>query len=324
MDNPWTTSSNDVSDALARHRPELLRHCYRMLGSFSDAEEVVQEVLLKAWRSRDTYAADAPIQHWLMRIATNTCLNALTRPGVRGLPQLDRAAAPAETALEQLEAAHWVTPAPDAKLLPGPAEAAETREAVAIAFIALLQRLPPKQRAVLLLKDVIGWSAEEIAAALELTVPSVNSALHRARETVATRPRGQVDDPPGDVLGAYVRSWEERDLHTLVALLKKDVVFSMPPYTLWLLGAEEVERFLRAPRFDTFWSRHPRGVPTRANGLPAVVWYGLGPDGLYRLHSLQVMRFEEGKVAEATTFIGASYLAGFELPSEMAFEPLTG
>jgi RNA polymerase sigma-70 factor (ECF subfamily) len=324
MDSSWTNSSNDVGDALTRHRPELLRHCYRMLGCFSDAEEVVQEVLLKAWRSRETYAADAPVLHWLMRIATNTCLNALTRSGSRGLPQLDHGPMPGDAPLEPLEAAHWVTPAPDAKLLPDPAEAAETREAVAIAFIALLQRLPPRQRAVLLLKDVVGWPAEEIAAALALTVPSVTSALHRARETVATRPRGQVDEPPGDVVRAYVRSWEERDLQALVALLKKDVVFAMPPYTLWLRGAAEVERFLRAPRFTAFWSRRPRAVPTRANGLPAVVWYGLEPDGRYRPHSIQVMRFEGGQVAEATTFIGAPYLVGFELAGEMTFEALTG
>jgi RNA polymerase sigma-70 factor (ECF subfamily) len=317
MEPPKATPSNEFREAFAKYRPDLLRHCYRMLGSFSDAEELVQEVLLKAWRSRETYAADAPILHWLMRIATNTCLNVLTRGRGRDLPQLYRGPVEAGTPVEELEAARWVTPGPDAQLFPDPDQAAETRENVAIAFIALLQRLPPRQRAVLLLKDVVGWSAEQIASALELTVSSVSSALHRARETVATRPRGRVDDPPGDVLREYVRSWEERDLQTLVALLKKDVVFAMPPYATWFRGATEVERFVQTPRFAAFWSRGLRAAHTRANGLPALVWYTPGTDGVYRPHSIHVMRFDEGKLAEATNFIGAHHLRGFDVPSEL-------
>ena len=160
-----------LGDTFAEHRPALLRHCYRMLGSFEEAEDVVQDVLLRAWRSRDSYAGDAPVAHWLMRIATNACLNALTRSRPRALPQLDREP---DAPLAEREVATWVTPAPDARLFPDPARAAEAREEVALAFIALLQRLPPKQRAVLLLKDVVGWPAEEIASALTLTVSSVN------------------------------------------------------------------------------------------------------------------------------------------------------
>jgi RNA polymerase sigma-70 factor (ECF subfamily) len=317
MEAPRTLPDSELHDALAKHRPELLRHCYRMLGVFSDAEEVVQDVMLRAWRARATYSADAPVLHWLMRIATNACLNALARGGPLGLPQLDRKPVEVGTPIEELEAAHWVTPAPDARLFPDPDQAAETRESVAIAFIALLQRLPPTQRAVLLLKDVVGWSSEEIASALELTVPSVSSALHRARETVAARPRGRVVDPPGEILREYVRSWEERDLQTLVALLKRDVVFAMPPHASWFQGAEAVGRFLQTPRFATFWTRGLRAVATRANGLPALVWYTPGSDGVYRPHSIHVMRFEDAKLAEATNFIGAHYLRGFDLPSEL-------
>src|SRR5262249_45464120 len=152
--------------------------------------------------------------HWLMRIATNTCLTELSRRRRRELPQLDRTpGAP----LEELEAATWITPAPDARLYPDAGAVAEAREEVALAFIALLQRLPPRQRAALLLKDVVGWSAEEIASALSLTLASVNSALHRARETVAARPRGPSGDPPAEVVRDYVRSWETRDLESLVA-----------------------------------------------------------------------------------------------------------
>src|SRR5262245_40004040 len=303
----------ELGEMFAEHRPALLRHCYRMLGSFEEAEDVVQEVLLRAWRSRDTYAGDAPLAHWLMRIATNACLNALTRgrQRPRALPQLDRD--PGAPLVEQ-EAATWVTPAPDARLFPDPARAAEAREQVALAFIALLQRLPPKQRAVLLLKDVVGWSAEEIASALELTVSSVNSALHRARATVAAAPPDANEDPPPEVLAAYVRSWETRDIDGLVALLRKDVVFAMPPHTTWFRGADDVRTFLQTPRFGAFWTRRLRVTITRANGFPALVFYAGGPDDeAYQLHSIQVVRFEGGAVAEATTFIGPGYLRGFEV-----------
>ncbi|HMF39777.1 MAG TPA: RNA polymerase subunit sigma-70 [Polyangia bacterium] len=307
-DNPDTAV---LGGTFAEHRPALLRHCYRMLGSFEEAEDVVQDVLLRAWRSRDTYAGDAPVAHWLMRIATNACLNALTRGRPRALPQLDREP---DAPLAELEAATWVTPAPDARLFPDPAVAAEEREQVALAFIALLQRLPPRQRAVLLLKDVVGWAADEIASALELTVSSVNSALHRARETVAAAPRGAPEDPAPDVLAAYVRSWETRDLDSLVALLRNDVVLAMPPHATWLRGADAVRAFFQTRRFGAFWTRGLRAVHTRANGLPALVWYaGGGDEAIYRLHSIQVMRFRDGALAEATNFIGAAYLHGFDL-----------
>jgi RNA polymerase sigma-70 factor (ECF subfamily) len=307
----------EVGEALARHRPDLLRHCYRMLGAYGDAEELVQEVLLRAWRSRETYAGAAPVRHWLMRIATNACLNALSRGGTRGLPQLERPAAALGLPFEELEAAHWITPAPDAPLFPDPAEATEARESVALAFIALLQRLSPKQRAVLLLKDVIGWSAEEIAAALELTAPSVSSALHRARETVAAAPRKQPAEPEPQVVRDYLRAWHERDLDGLVALLRKDVIFAMPPHATWFRGVETVAAFLQTPRFAGFWSRGLWTLPTRANGLPAVIWYAPRTDGALRPHSIQVMRFEGGLLAEAINFIGAPYLRGFDPPEEL-------
>jgi RNA polymerase sigma-70 factor (ECF subfamily) len=285
-----------------------------MLGTFEEAEDVVQEVLLRAWRSRESYAGDAPLEHWLMRIATNACLNVLTRARPRALPQLDREPVAVGAPLAELEAATWVTPAPDARLFPDPARTAEAREEVALAFIALLQRLPPRQRAALLLKDVVGWPAEEIAAALELTVPSVNSALHRARQTVATRPRGPVEDPAPELLAAYLRSWETRDLESLVALLRHDVVFAMPPHDAWFRGAEVVRAFLQVPPFSVRWARGLRATPTRANGLPALVWYSPDDAGVHRLHSIQLVRFENGLAAEVTSFVGARYLHGFDVP----------
>jgi RNA polymerase sigma-70 factor, ECF subfamily len=318
-----TPPSCEFIEAFAAHRPDLLRHCYRMLGSFADAEDLVQDTLLRAWRARETYAADAPIEHWLMRIATNACLNALARGQRRQLPQLDHGSADEKTPLEKLEATLWVTPAPDTALFRSPDEALEAREAVAIAFVALLQRLPPRQRAVLLLKDVVGWPSEEIAAALELTVSSVSSALHRARATIAERPRDRnqdqmkTEEPAPEVLQDYIRCWEERDLEGLVARLRKDVVFSMPPFAAWFSGSDAVAAFLQRPPFAPFWARGFRAVLTRANGLPAAVWYVPGPEGdVYRPHSIHVMRFAGGLLTEATNFIGDQYLHGFDLPEQ--------
>lgn len=317
MTGPVDDAWDEFREAFARHRPDLLRHCYRMLGAFAEAEDLVQQVLLEAWRARQGYTGQAPLLHWLMRIATNECLNALARRRRRGLPQIDVASAVVGTPIEEREAVSWVTPAPDERLFPTPERAAEAREEVALAFIALLQRLPPRQRAVLLLKDVLGWSAEEIAATLDATVSSVTSALHRARETIAAPP-SPAEEPPPEVLRDYVRSWEARDLDGLVALLKKDVIFAMPPHATWFRGADAVRLFVQTPRFAGFWARGLRATLTRANGLPALLWYTPGADGVYRRHSIHVMRFVGGKLAEATNFIGAAYLHGFAGPDELA------
>jgi RNA polymerase sigma-70 factor (ECF subfamily) len=233
------------------------------------------------------------------------------------LPQLDRAPAGPTDPLERVEAEEWLTPAPDTRLFEGPARALETRESVALAFLALLQLLPPRQRAVLLLKDVVGWSAEEIAAALELSLGSVNSALHRARETVATRTLAPSDDPPPEVLRAYVRSWETRDIHGLVSLLRDDVVFAMPPFANWLRGAAAVAHFAGIPPLAASWAKGFRVVETRANGQTALAFYRPS-DGDYRPSDIHLVRFVDGKLAEATTFFGPAYLRGFDLPDRIA------
>jgi len=295
---------------LAAHRPALLRHCYRMLGSFADAEDIVQEVLLSAWKARESYSGAVPIEHWLMRIATNACLNELARRKRRGLPQLEREPAAAFDHIERLEQADWLTPAPDDQL-----GALEARETVALAFLALLQRLPPRQRAVLLLKDVVGWPADEIAEALEMSLGSVNSALHRAREAVATRPVIR-EEPSPDVLAAYVRSWETHDLAALVTMLKDDIVFAMPPHATWFRGAALLGAFLAAPRFTTLWSKGFRLVPVRANGQLAFAFYA-GDGAGFRPHSVQVVDFVGGRLAEAVHFIGAEYFRGFALPERL-------
>ena len=243
-----------------------------------------------------------------MRIATNACLNELARRKRRGLPQLERAAATSFEHIEQLEFADWLTPAADSVL--------ETREAVALAFLALLQRLPPRQRAVLLLKDVVGWSAEEIAEALELSVASVNSALHRARETI---------EPPAGARGsaspmcwhAYIRAWEHHDVDGLVALLADDIVFAMPPHATWFHRAALLGAFLRTPRFTTLWSRGFRIATTRANDQLALAFYA-GDGAGFRRHSIQLVAFAGGRVVEAVHFIGADYFRGFALPERLS------
>ena len=291
--------------AFAAHRAALLRHCYRMLGSFAEAEDAVQDVLERAWKSRDTWAADASLKRWLYTIATNVCLNLLASRRARTLPQLESAATVGEFSLDERERAHWVTPAPDARLIAD--EALESKQTIALAFVALLQQLPPKQRAAVLMKDVLGWSADEIAGALQLTASSVNSALHRGRETLARSPARSAEPAPV-TLTAFVRAWESRDVHQLVALLQHDVEMAMPPHSIWLRGRDAVERFLAYPRFAAYWSSVVRVGLTRANGLPALVFHQAeGPS------SIMVARFVDGLVAEMTVFVGKSYLSGFDL-----------
>jgi RNA polymerase sigma-70 factor (ECF subfamily) len=306
-------AQSDFQLALARHRPELLRHCYRMMGSLADAEDEVQETLTRAWRGRKSYSGDAPLRHWLLRIATNTCLNALKAKRRRGLPELarrpSRAGAPIR---EPVDPASWVTPAPDEALFPRgfptAADALERRETVAIAFIALLQRLPPRQRAVLLLKDVLGFSSEEIAEALSLSTPSVSSALHRARSAMPTLP--EAGDAPRTLAAALARCWEKRDVEGLLALLRKDVIFTMPPWAMWFRGREAVAAFFDQPRFEAFWSSGIRTLPVRANGQQAIAFFrdrGRTP------HSIQIPSWDGHLIAEMVTFVGPAYLHGFDL-----------
>ncbi len=300
----------DLQTALTAHRPALLRHCYRMLGSFAEAEDLVQDTVEKAWKSRETYQGTAPVERWLYAIATNGCLNVLAQRRRRGLPQLEQGPAGNEYQFGETEPERWITPAPDERLFPDPSEVAEARETVALAFMALLQRIPARQRAALLLKDVVGWSADEIAEALGLTVPSVNSAIHRGREGVARVPP-RAEEPLPETVRAFVRAWETRDLEALVALLREDVTLAMPPYALWFRGVDAVVGFLRTPGFSAFWSSVERLDVTRANGLPAVVFQRRLANGQSSRHSVMVVRFEGERVAEMTTFIGPDLLQTF-------------
>jgi RNA polymerase sigma-70 factor (ECF subfamily) len=303
----------DFEAVFGTHRPALLRHCYRMLGSFADAEDIVQETLERAWKGRESYKGTAPLEHWLFAIATNGCLNALATRRRRALPQLEQPPAGDDYPLGETERSRWITPAADARLHPDPAAAAESRETVALAFVALLQRVTPKQRAALLLKDVLGWPADEIAAALSLSLASVNSAILRARQAVA-RVETRAEEPSPETLRAFVRAWETHDLEQLVTLLQNDVALAMPPHEVWFRGRDPIARFFATPRFNVFWSNVARLVPTRANGLPALAFYRTTAEGTAAEHSIMIMRFLGERVAEMTVFIGPGYFAGFDLP----------
>lgn len=311
--------ATDFEAALAAHRPSLLRHCYRMLGSFAEAEDLLQDSLERAWRARESYRGEAPLKRWLFTIATHTCLNALEKRKRLTLPQFERAASGADFVIDEGEPSAFITPAPDERLFPDPSERLESRESVALAFVALLQKVPPKQRAALLMKDVLGWSAEEIAEALGLSLSSVNSALHRAREATARlgdpAELRSTDEPTPDLLQRFVQAWESHDLDGLIALLRQDVELAMPPYEMWFRGTEAVRAFFRSPRFAAFWSAGVRLVPLRVNGAPGFAFYRAADEDTLKLHSIMVARFRGGLVEAMDVFVGPTYFAKFDLPS---------
>jgi RNA polymerase sigma-70 factor, ECF subfamily len=307
-----------------RYRPQLQVHCYRMLGSFDDSEDLVQETLLRAWRGRASFEGRSLVRTWLYRIATNACLNALERAPRRVLPQdvapPVTAATPASEARAQPAWAPeipWLTPYPDSRLeLAAPSEGepeatAISRETIELAYLAALQHLPPRQRAILLLRDVLDWSAKETAALLETSVASVNSAHQRARATMhARRPAGRADQTPPPqptdqeraALGTFMEAWERADAGALTALLREDARWAMPPAPLWFDGRAAIVRLYEL--FPINWQgRGFRMLPTAANRQPAAAAY-LRPPGepTFRLSALHVLRIEGGEIAEVTTF----------------------
>jgi RNA polymerase sigma-70 factor, ECF subfamily len=301
--------------ALALHRAELLRHCYRMLGSFHDADDVVQEVLASAWKAREQYTGAAPIRHWLFRIATNACLNARRAGRRRSFPDRSEPSSAGDAPIgDPLDPGSWITPAPDSALFGAAAapldaaRVAENRETVALAFIALLQGLPPRQRAALLLKDVVGFSTDEIAGTLKMSPGAVSSSLHRAREVMPMRASPGEPAPEPEVLREYIRCWEMRDIDGLLALLHHDVTLSMPPWTMWVQGRADVRRFLTTDHVDAFWSSGLRLVATRANGQQALIFHR---DGGKTEQALQILRFDGEAIIEMQSFIGAAFLHGF-------------
>jgi RNA polymerase sigma-70 factor (ECF subfamily) len=282
-----------------------------MLGSFAEAEDLVHDTLERAWKARAEYRGTASVERWLYAIATNACINALAQRRRRELPQLELGPARDESALVETEVERWLSPAADAALFPDASDVLEQRETVTLAFVALLQRVPPRQRAALVLKDVLGWSAEDIAATLALSLPSVNSALHRARVAISIE-KAAADEPPEEAVRSFVRAWETRDLDALVKLLRDDVTLAMPPYSAWFLGVESVIQFFRSERFQAFWTSLARVEATRANNRPAFAFLR-SVEGAKIPHSIMVTDFRGTEVSGMTVFIGGSNFTGFGL-----------
>ena len=300
------------------HRHELLVHCYRMLGSIHDAEDLVQETLLRAWRASDTYDEQrASMRTWLYRIATNACLTALKGRGRRALPSgLVSASEDTQVAIELSTEVSWLQPFPT-----DPASAMVAQGSLRLALIAAMQYLPARQRAVLVLRDVLDWPVADIAEALETTSASVNSALQRARAKLAEIDLTEDDvDEPDDreiksVIEDYVRAFEAADVSGLTRLLTDRVVLEMPPAPLWFVGRDAYGEFIER----VYAMRGPdwRLVPTTANDQPAIGAYVRGDDGRFHAHSLQVFTVTKAGITHNVVFFAQELFAYFGLSLDL-------
>ena len=308
--------SGQLELQLEEHRRELTGYCYRMLGSAFEAEDAVQETLLRAWRSLDRFEGRAQLRSWLYRIATNVCLDMLNGRQRRARPMDLGPAQTADVPLpDPLPEERWIQPMPDGRVLPeggDPAELAEMRETVRLAFVAALQHLPPRQRAVLILREVLRWKASEVAELLDTSVASVNSALQRARsalaasQVAASDPVQPMDEEQQALVARYVDAFERYDLDSLTSLLYEDASWSMPPYDLWLQSHDDIRRFCLGPGIAC---RGSRLIPTVANGLPAFGQYKpAGRGGGYEPWSLQVVEVSGGRIVGLTFFLDTANL----------------
>jgi RNA polymerase sigma-70 factor, ECF subfamily len=315
------TASDNWDEIHERHRHELFGHCYRMLGSPFDAEEAVQETMLRAWRGHEAFTGNSSLRVWLFRIATNVCLDMLRQRPRREQPIDATSAGDAGSPLGQRDESRWVQPAPDRWLLPSTADPAETavlHDAVRLAFIAALQRLSPMQRAVLLLRDVLKLSADETAGFLGITVASANGLLRRARHRLAARPIPSADltGEQRTLLKRFVDAFERHDILALTALLHEDATLSMPPYELWLAGRAQIQRwYLREPNP----CRVVRAVAIEANGSPAFALYHADePCQVLRAFAIQIVTIRGDRIAAIDLHIEPRLFGLFELPTELA------
>jgi RNA polymerase sigma-70 factor (ECF subfamily) len=301
---------------LEQHRRELTAYCYRMLGSPFEAEDAVQDTLIRAWRSIDRFEGRSALRSWLYRIATNVCLDMLNGRERRARPMdLGPSVEPVESNLNTLPEVTWIEPIPDTSIAPDgdPATVALSRETIRLAFVAALQHLPPRQRAVLILCEVLRWKAAEVAELLDTSVASVNSALQRARATLdqtdvasagSTKP---LSDADRDLLARYVEAFQAYDIEKLTSLIHEDATQSMPPYDMWLRGRDDIFDWWMGPGIGCQGSRV---LPTMAaNGSPAFGQYKPSETGIgYDPWALQVVEIENGGIAELTFFLGTETL----------------
>ena len=320
-----TPPSGSLERTLEQHRAELTGYCYRMLGS-AEAEDAVQETFLRAWRGFERFEGRAALRSWLYRIATNVCFDMLNGRERRARPMdLGPAREPVAENLSTLPEVTWIEPIPDGRVVPegDPAEVAQARETIRLAFVAALQHLPPRQRAVLILCEVLRWKASEVAELLETSVASVNSALQRARATLeaskvtAADTSPSVDGADAELLARYVEAFERYDMDALTSLIHEDATQSMPPFDLWLSGRDDILAWWVGPGGAC---RGSRVIPTvAANGSPAFGQYKPGATGDgYEPWALQVLEIEDGRVVEFTFFLDTGRLFPlFGLPARL-------
>ncbi len=324
-----TAADEDFIRLTDPYRRELLAHCYRMLGSLQDAEDLVQETYLRAWRAYPGFENRSTLRTWLYRIATNASLTALEGRTRRPLPTgLGAPSSGPEEPLAEQPEVPWLEPVPDALVVSDtadPAEVAVSRESIRLAFVAALQYLPPRQRAVLILRDVLRWRSAEVACALSISTAAVNSLLQRARARLdrAGLSQESVSEPESpaqrDLLDRYVAAFWEKDIPAIVELFTADAVWEMPPYTGWYQGAGAIGRLIG--------TQCPGGVhdmpmlATRANGQPAFGLYLRDPDGGFVPFQLQVLTLRGTQVSRATVFFATGLFRAFGLPAWLAGEP---
>jgi RNA polymerase sigma-70 factor (ECF subfamily) len=318
-----STTDTALELDLEAHRRELTGYCYRMLGSSFEAEDAVQETMVRAWKNYETFEGRSALRSWLYRIATNVCLDMLRSSQRRARPMDMGPATTTENAsLAQLGNEAFVEPIQDVSVLDpaaDPAEQAEYRETIRIAFVAALQHLPPRQRAVLILREVLRWQASEVAELLDSSVASVNSALQRARATLEevqvdeTSPAA-VDPRQAEVLARYVAAFESYDIDSLVTLLHDEVKFCMPPYEMWLNSPLEVGRWMLGPGSPC---RGSRLLATSANGCPALAQYRPDPAGGWAPWNMQVLEIAGGRITGVHNFLNTELFGAFGFPPRL-------
>jgi RNA polymerase sigma-70 factor (ECF subfamily) len=319
-------STQELEQELEQYRGELRGYCYRMLGSAFDADDAVQETLVKAWQALARFEGRSSLRSWLYRIATNVCLDALRSRERRAQPMDLSMPVPATTPPgDPLPDAVWIEPMPDADIAPpdgDPAKRAVFAESIRLAFVAALQTLPPRQRAVLILREVLCWQASEVAELLDTSVASVNSALQRARATLGAtdltddRPvaQGELNDADQALLTRYVAAFEAYDIAALVTLLHEDASISMPPIPTWLKGVDDVSAWYLGYGIGCKGSRL---LPVTVNGMPAFGQYRVSPRGGHEPWSIQVLEISGGRIQHIHHFLDTALFARFGLPARL-------
>ncbi|MGK5557017.1 sigma-70 family RNA polymerase sigma factor [Actinomadura kijaniata] len=325
MGNSTIEQDRAFQELVDPYRRELLAHCYRMLGSIHDAEDLLQETYLRAWRSYDDFEGRSSLRTWLYRIATNACLTAIEQRGRRPMPSgLGAPNDEPERPIVASPEVPWLEPVPDTVLDADPSDPATivaARESTRLAFIAALQHLPPKQRVVLILRDVLKWRAAEVAELFDTSVASVNSALQRARAQLeqAAPERDELAEPTDPeqraLLERYAKAFEDADIAALVELFKQDATWEMPPFPQWFSGVDHIARLITAQCAPS--PGELRMVPTAANGQPAFGMYRRGADGVHRPFQLEVVTVSGGRVAHVAAFLDTTLFPYFGLPETL-------